>query len=138
MTVSEQSTHVREFFAISLAIITAKGTDYAPENIAMIDVFYAAAEDNTRPQQVLWTYVRKHLTAIRGWMKTGALRSEEITSRLMDVANYMALIDFVTANYDELVDAIADYNADPNTDIDDDQREAMDRWLLQMSESPGA
>lgn len=134
MTVTDQSTHVREFFATSLAIITSKGKDYAPENIAMIDVFYAAAEDDTTPQQVLWTYVRKHLTAIRGWMRGGILSSEDITSRLQDVANYMALIDFVTVHEGELLFAITTYNADPDNDIDDDQREAMDRWLLPTTE----
>jgi len=34
----------------------------------------------------------------------------------------------------ELFFAITTYNADPDNDIDDDQREAMDRWLLPTTE----
>lgn len=128
MTVKDQFAHVQEFFAQGLAIIAQKGQDYAPENIAMIDVFYAAAEMGLRPQQVLWVYVRKHLTALRAWLAHGAV-SEGTRSRLLDVANYMAMIDFVNTHHAEIAKRLAVYNEDPASDLDETQRSTMRAWL---------
>lgn len=129
MTVKDQFSHVQNFFADGLKIIADKGRDYAPENIAMIDVFYAAAEMGIRPQQVLWIYVRKHLTALRAWMQHGSVHSEAVHSRLLDVANYMAMIDFVNQHSAAIVEKLATYNDDPTSDLDETQRTTMRAWL---------
>jgi hypothetical protein len=59
----------------------------------MTEAFFTAAELNVGVPHILWVHVKKHLSAIATFMQDGSLRSEDIRSRLSDVANYMALID---------------------------------------------
>ena len=87
-----------KFYSDGIELITLKGSDYAPEKVAMTEVFFTAADISTSADQVLWVHVRKHLSAIANYMSGQELRSEDIRSRLLDVANYMALIDSYIAN----------------------------------------
>lgn len=106
MTVSEQRDHIINFFRTAAArcfdecisIIVLKGEDYAPERIAMTEVFFTAADISSTVPQILHVHVKKHMSAIATYMQAGALRSEDLRSRLQDVANYMALIDSYVAN----------------------------------------
>lgn len=106
MTLQEQRAHVAYFFiqaheafqANGLSLITLKGSDYAPERIAMTEVFFTAAELGVDAPHILWVHCRKHMSAIARWMAHGHLNSEDMRSRLTDVANYMALIDSYVAN----------------------------------------
>lgn len=106
MTHAEQRTRAVDFFktchtrfsADGLVLITLKGADYAPEPVAMTEVFFTAADIATTPEQVLWVHVRKHMSAIANYMSGVRLKSEDIRSRLVDVANYMALIDSYLAD----------------------------------------
>lgn len=101
MTLEEQRSHVRNFFAQAhrsfitngLTLVVLKGTDYSPERIPMTEAFFAAAELGVDVPHILWVHCRKHMSAIARWMSHGELRSEDIRSRLLDVANYMALTD---------------------------------------------
>ena len=101
MTLEEQRAHVQAFFRTAhtrfsengLTLITLKGADYAPERIPMTEAFFAAAELGVDVPHILWVHCRKHMSAIARWMSHGHLNSEDMRSRLLDVANYMALID---------------------------------------------
>jgi hypothetical protein len=82
-----------EFFDHNISIVTLKGDDYAPEKIAMTEAFFTAAEIDATVPQILYVHVKKHMSAIAKYMTVGHLKSEDLRSRLSDVANYMALID---------------------------------------------
>lgn len=102
----DQRAHVVSFFLQAhrnfglngIQLVELKGSDYSPEPIAMTEVFFTAADIDTDVPQVLWVHVRKHLSAIATYMQDGKLKSEDIRSRLLDVANYMALIDSYVAD----------------------------------------
>ena len=106
MTHDAQYRHAHDFFVKAhekfavdgLRLIEIKGGDYSPEPVAMTEVFFTAADIDTTPEQVLWVHVRKHLSAIANHISGQALRSEDIRSRYIDVANYMALMDSYTAD----------------------------------------
>lgn len=51
-----------------------------------------ATETGVSVRQVLWIYVRKHLDALKRYCRDGKLDSEGITTRLIDIVNYMVLI----------------------------------------------
>lgn len=89
---------VAEFFQNAIEIVILKGEDYAPERVAMTEVFFTAAETGVTAPQILWVHVCKHKSAIASYLQRGSLRSEDIRSRLADVSNYMALIDSYIAN----------------------------------------
>lgn len=106
MDVPTQRDHVIRYYRTMIAdfamgaidIVTLKGEDYAPERIAMVEVFFTAAELGVSAPQILWVHVCKHKSAIASYLRKGSLKSEDIRSRLMDVANYMALIDSYVAD----------------------------------------
>lgn len=106
MTLEEQRAHVAEFFFAAhnaftrngLSLVILKGTDYAPERIAMTEVFFTAAELGVDAPHILWVHCRKHMSAIARWMAHGSLNSEDMRSRLLDIANYMGLIDSYVAD----------------------------------------
>ena len=106
MNVTAQRAHVVEFYKRMIAdfamnaihIVTLKGEDYAPERVAMTEVFFTAAELNVSAPHILWVHVCKHKSAIASYLQRGHLKSEDIRSRLADVANYMALIDSYLAD----------------------------------------
>ncbi len=106
MTLHEQRAHVAHFFLHAhqsfaengLTLVRLKGSDYAPERIPMTEAFFAASELGVDVPHILWVHCRKHMSAIAQWMATGHLKSEDMRSRLTDVANYMALIDSYLAD----------------------------------------
>lgn len=106
MTVTEQQEHIINFFRQAAAkcfddcvsIVILKGDDYAPEQIAMTEAFFTAADIHTTVPQVLYVHVKKHMSAVATYMRQGALKSEDLQSRLRDLANYMALIDSYVAD----------------------------------------
>lgn len=116
MDVSRQRAHVfkfyqtriETFFSTAIEIVILKGDDYAPERVAMTEVFFTAAEIGVTAPQILWVHVRKHMSAIASYLQRGNLKSEDIRSRLADVANYMALIDSYIADPWAWLDHLAD------------------------------
>jgi hypothetical protein len=106
MNYADQRKHVMTFFGLAqkrfwsngLVLVRLKGEDYSPEPIAMTEAFFAAADISVDVPQILWVHVRKHMSAIANYMHGTPLNSEDIRSRLLDVANYMALIDSYIAN----------------------------------------
>lgn len=89
---------IEEFFQNGIDIVVLKGQDYAPEKVAMTEVFFTAAVLGVSAPQILWVHVRKHMSAIETYMQRGMLLSEDLRSRLADVSNYMALIDSYVAD----------------------------------------
>lgn len=92
MTLEEQNIAIEELFKNCVAILHSKGRDYNPDNESLKGVRDVAREAGITPQQVLWVYLRKHISAVHQYTKTGNVSSEGIVSRLMDVINYAALM----------------------------------------------
>lgn len=51
-----------------------------------------AIEMGITPKQVLWVYLKKHLDSIANYIKTEAVLSETIESRITDARVYLALL----------------------------------------------
>jgi hypothetical protein len=94
ITSSQRQTYLELFYSNCLAITRSKGTDYDPDGIPLMDVLAHAVDTNTEVRQVLWIYYGKHASAIRRYIQTGTVESEPLPGRLMDAANYLALISF--------------------------------------------
>lgn len=138
MTHGEQRAAAVEFFKAAhtrfatdgLTLIVLKGADYAPEPVAMTEVFFTAADISTSAEQILWVHVRKHLSAIANYMAGQQLKSEDIRSRLLDVANYMALIDSYLANPAEWLDhLIMLLNSQQFPHRSQDERIRLQHWV---------
>jgi hypothetical protein len=119
-----------------LDIIKSKARDYAPEDVAMIDVFYTAAETRTSPEAVLWVYLRKHMTSLRRWIRTNTLDSETPTSRLQDACNYLAMLDFIRTHREPLLRAVWS-KCDDVTSGDPELREHMKEWIAKYAAQHG-
>ncbi len=92
MTLDEQNRIAGRFFALGLDILNRKGKDYTPDDESLAEVRQIASEAGINPWQVLWIYMRKHLSAIERYVKVGSVESEPIEGRLLDLANYAALM----------------------------------------------
>lgn len=81
-----------EFFKKCNEILSSKGRDYTIDDQAFKEVHAIAEEMGTDAVKVLWVYMRKHITAVKTYVKKGQVESEPIDGRLMDLANYCALM----------------------------------------------
>lgn len=92
MDLAERNDEVLEFYASAFTIIKNKGADYEPSGIAFQNLKAEAKELGVTPLQFLLTHASKHWAALRSYVQNnGQLESEDISSRLMDLANYAAL-----------------------------------------------
>jgi len=92
MNLVQQNAIAEKFFIKCQELLKSKGSDYTPEDIAFKDVMEIARDLQVSPRKVLWVYARKHFTAIRRWIRDGDVNSEPIETRLIDMANYCALL----------------------------------------------
>ena len=73
-------------------LLNTKGKDYSA-NDDHFDNFKRQAEAlGLKPEQVWAVYASKHWDAIMSFVRTGALASETIESRLLDLRNYLDLL----------------------------------------------
>lgn len=84
--------NTEEFFRDAFAEMTRKSGDYQNDGKAFGDVFAVAEETNMRPIFILYIHMCKHLTAIRRFVNGNDLKSEDIQGRLIDAANYCAMM----------------------------------------------
>lgn len=96
------------FVVRSMEIFKRKGPDYAPENIALLDVFRVAFSVDVTPEKILYILAQKQWTAVGHFVQKGHVESESIHSRLNDIANYAALMDFLISNRLQIAIAIKD------------------------------
>jgi hypothetical protein len=107
MIVDDQLRHNEDFFKQCMDVMRPKAKDYATDNIVFIELLRESWEIKSRPQTVLWILLRKHLSALRNYAVNGKVESESVNSRLIDIANEMALMH-ILSNYEinVYVDAI--------------------------------
>lgn len=127
MTPSEQCRKVTEFFQEAVILLHVKSKEYSPEGVAMIDVFYTAADLNIEPEQVLWMHLRKHLAVLRNWIHGGLLTSDLPTGRMLDAVNYIGMIYALSEDKPSVLHAVADANESAR--VDETDRESLREWL---------
>ena len=92
MTIEERNKFLKVFFKSCEEVLETKGRDYTPDGIAFSDVIDTANDIGITPEKVLWIAMKKHISAVKSYVKYGRLESEPIKNRLIDIANYAALI----------------------------------------------
>jgi uncharacterized protein with PIN domain len=90
-------------------VMVPKSYDYATDDIVLVEMFRQAWEMNITPQKVMWILIRKHLTAVKEFINNQKVKSESIDSRLIDVANQMALLHIMINKEQQLCEDISDY-----------------------------
>lgn len=73
-------------------IRSTKGREYASEEDTLADFKEVAVEAGVTPYQVWATYVKKHERAIDTFIREGAVKSESIEGRILDVIVYHLLL----------------------------------------------
>ena len=92
LSLQERNERCGEFFGRCQAILDRKGADYTVAGDALKEITQLAEQLSITPEQVLWVYMYKHLSALLNWLQAGALQSEDVSERLVDIANYCALM----------------------------------------------
>ena len=92
MTIDERHERFKVFFQEALEVIKAKSRDYEPSGIAYAKIKADAEVLGMTPQQLFGVFLSKQYSALQSYIKTGHLESEPIRQRLIDIANYAALI----------------------------------------------
>ena len=109
MNVEDQLMHNEEFFQNCINLMKPKAKDYATDGVVFVELLRQSWEAKVSGQTVLWILLRKHITAIREFLINKKVESESIDSRLMDVANQIALIHLLINNYKNVCIDIVDY-----------------------------
>lgn len=92
MTYEERQALTDKFFEECKKIMLKKGPDYTVNGQAFKDCDETADDIGCSPLAVLWIGFRKHLAAVKNFIKYGKVESEPIDGRLMDAANYLSLM----------------------------------------------
>lgn len=69
-----------------------KGREYATDKDTLADFKEVAADAGITPLQCWLTYVQKHQRAISTFVREGAVKSESIEGRILDVVVYHILL----------------------------------------------
>lgn len=74
-------------------IMSTKGKDYTQNSEDKLANFKIAAKEiGIKPEQVIYTHMKKHWAALITYIKTGKLKGEPIESKILDIRNYLALL----------------------------------------------
>jgi len=94
MTVETMLKDCSTFFTHSMNELTRKAPDYkGPDGQAFGDLGEIARDMECSIERVALIHASKHWTAIKRYLLGNELKSENIRKRLMDLANYCAMID---------------------------------------------
>ncbi len=93
MDMQTRQMETEKFFQGCLDIYSNKGADYNPTGVAFKDVRENAAAMGLTGEQVVGVFMSKHYVAVQSWiMDPKRKTSEPIKGRLMDLANYCAML----------------------------------------------
>ncbi len=82
-----------EFFKQCQGLFAFKGKDYNPTGTAFKDIKDAGTAMGLSSEQVVGVYMQKHYSAVQSYIKDPRREtSEPIKGRLMDLANYCAML----------------------------------------------
>ena len=103
MHVEQMNRYLAAFMDSATRQARSKNLDYHPDKVAMLEILQTAFETNITVEQDLWARIRKQMSALRRYAIEGRVESESPTSRMTDVAVYMAIMDFWFAHRTECV-----------------------------------
>lgn len=92
MNLEQREILTDKFIEKMQKILKTKGRDYTIDDDPFKDLREIAQDLDISPMKVMWVFARKHLSAIKNYIKTGRVESEPIEERLIDLANYCALL----------------------------------------------
>lgn len=92
MKYEEQTKIDEQIFERVREIRTTKGREYATDEDTLADFKEVAAESGVSPLQCWAVYVKKHQRAIDTFIREGAVKSEAIEDRILDVIVYHLLL----------------------------------------------
>jgi len=94
LTVVERNERLKDFMSECYTKLVEKGHDYNPDGARAFGQLLATADDaDLHPLTLLYVYFRKHVTSLATYLKHGEQKGgEPIRDRLIDIANYAALI----------------------------------------------
>lgn len=82
--------YLQEF---ELKVNRSKGVEYAGDDDALYNFKEDGEDLGLPPRQILAVHLNKHLKAIRYYLRTGKVLSEDIHGRILDARLYLALLD---------------------------------------------
>lgn len=94
LTLAVQEAAIIQFFSESLAVLTSKSRDYAPEGVPLLNVLDSCRKWGLQPLQVLGIAYQKQETALSRYVRGEPLDTDSPRSRLIDAVNYLALMAF--------------------------------------------
>lgn len=83
---------LRTFLADCATLAGKKNRDYHPDGIAYLEILRTACDTGMTVEQDLWGKIAKQMSALRKYVIDGRVESEPQRSRMMDIANYMAIL----------------------------------------------
>jgi hypothetical protein len=92
LTPAEFTNEVGLFFMRCMAVMQRKNPDYNPDHAVLLDLVRQCVEEGIAPETALRFLLGKHWTVIRGWTLGNAPQSEPLDSRLVDAANFIAMM----------------------------------------------
>lgn len=92
MDVLTMSREIQDFLNECGVLAHSKNIDYHPDGVAYLEILQTAFETNITVEQDLWGRIRKQMSALRRFVIEGHTESESPKSRMMDIANYMAIL----------------------------------------------
>lgn len=92
--VDDMTADLQQFLSSCGALAASKNRDYHPDRVAMLEILQTSWESGVTPVQDIWGRMRKQLSALRRYILEGHVESEPPKSRLMDVANYCAILNY--------------------------------------------
>ncbi len=101
MDLKQQEKAFKDFRELCASITSTKNKDYCPDGIAFEEIKETAEEVGIKPSQALWVHFKKHFSAVKSYMQRGHVESEPIQGRLVDMANYCALLHMLIIEEEE-------------------------------------
>lgn len=81
----------QEFFSECLTLLEGKSVDYSAVDDAFANFRMAAEATGVSMEKVIFIYMLKHWSAVENHLRGIPLREEDLVSKLMDIANYIAI-----------------------------------------------
>lgn len=105
VTLDDQKLFFELWYSTSIAAITTRARDYAPDGVPLLDLVDTCVDRDSTPEAELWSLFKKQYSAIRRFVSDGKVDSDSIDSRLRDGCNYLAFIAFYLTHRSSLFHA---------------------------------
>lgn len=109
MHVDVMNMELVHFLEECATLAQKKNRDYHPDKVAYLEILHSSWETSMTVEQDLWGRLHKQMSALRRFVIEGKVESEPPLQRMMDVANYMALMAVWIEHRKEIVTDALDF-----------------------------